>query len=172
LWILVCPFSVGHCIVCPTIYSSDYPFDIFKLFFQTFLSNWTLPQFFFLHLFLCCFLSDRKLTESKNICIICRPHSFKTEFIFSLIRCTQIISMADPEDHWLEPLDLFLKNICKIAIKKRLNWTPNSLEPTLNNFSWICPFSGKYSMKYSLGRNLKLILILKDGEMCKGQKLA
>ena len=89
------------------------------------------------------------------------------EFIFRLIRCAQIISMADPEDHWLEPIDLFLKNICKIAIKKRLNWTPNSLERTLNNFSLICPFSEKYSMKYSLGRNLKLISILKDGEMCK-----
>jgi hypothetical protein len=27
-----CPFSFGHCIVCPLFTDSDYPYDIFKLF--------------------------------------------------------------------------------------------------------------------------------------------
>ena len=31
-----CTFSFGHCVVCSsTIYDSDYPFGIFKLFIQT-----------------------------------------------------------------------------------------------------------------------------------------
>jgi len=31
---IVCPFSFGHCVVCPSITASDYPFDIFNIFFS------------------------------------------------------------------------------------------------------------------------------------------
>ena len=30
LFIIVCPFSFCHCIVCPSSYATDYPFGIFK----------------------------------------------------------------------------------------------------------------------------------------------
>ena len=94
-----CPFSFGHCIVCPSITASDYPFGIFwPLYCLSFNYGFWLPLWYLLAIVLSVLQLRLLITPlvSFGHCIVC-PSITASDYPFGIFWSLYCLSFFDSQ---------------------------------------------------------------------------